>query len=135
MLRSEFEDHILHQCPIVKCVYCGMRVRRENEKEHVDQLCTEVDVDCNYAQFGCPTRCKRGDMLQHMNRNVTIHLELVKLSHMNLEDKINKVESKLERMKKKHEKDYDGLLGRIRHMELMDVVSEDEQVSDIKKDK
>ena len=96
--------------------------------------CPEITVDCIYNEFGCPAMFKRKDEKMHMECCLAIHLDLVKSSHKDLSKRVNKLESKVERMAKKHKREYIDLLDRICDLEVamdMDLCSDTEEVLNV----
>ena len=93
MLRSELEHHS-QICRYLECDHCGRQIKRKRYQRHINE-CPEVTVDCIYDEFGCPAIFKRKDAKMHMEDCLAIHLELVKSSHKDLSNKVNKLESKL----------------------------------------
>ena len=128
MLRSELAEHCHNECPYLECVYCKDTITRGKIMAHLE-ICPEFNVECGYQQFGCNCTYVRRDEMEHMNEYANTHLELMTSAHTDLSKKVKKLESKMERMKRRHQRDYDALRERVEDLEMaMDVVSDDEYI-------
>ena len=129
MLRAESDDHI-KVCPEMRinCEFCGKAVKKTQYKRHLNE-CGDVLIECSYEIYGCPAIFKRKHLQDHLDRNIAIHLELVKYSHDGLHDRVNKLELDMQRMKRKHKKVVDNILDRLETLEI-ELEYDDENIID-----
>lgn len=55
-------------CAVVSCPGCDVSMHECKLLEHVALICPETTIACILAQFGCPDKVKRKDLLAHMEK-------------------------------------------------------------------
>ena len=67
-------------CPnvVLECANrgCFKQLRRRNIPSHLE-VCPKQVVDCPFKAMGCSFTCKREDLVKHVEKEVTAHMELV----------------------------------------------------------
>lgn len=117
--RSFMQSHVKDECMngMIECNYCKNEIKRKEQKLHFGK-CPEAIVTCDYYRFGCDLiRCKRKDVKQHMDNAQSKHLELVTLSHKQLEDKFERYKEKMDRKMDTFEMSHDLIERRMNQLE------------------
>ncbi|XP_042325754.1 TNF receptor-associated factor 5 isoform X1 [Sceloporus undulatus] len=117
VLQKDLKEHLGLLCKYRKelCQYCNQSVTSVNLKTHertgcpdyplicphgcmqiiltkeVEEhfvVCCEVDIDCPYKQYGCPTKIKRGKLSEHENIYLRDHMLQILERNLQLEDQV-----------------------------------------------
>ena len=128
--ESHYEDVINNHWPVcgyhpVQCPNeCGTFPQRQALENHITRDCPKTFIDCDFHHVGCDVRLPRKDMPAHLHENLVTHMSLqaasynkllashnelqashatLQTSHTVLHDKVNKMESENDILKKKLE--------------------------------
>ena len=94
--RECMESHHEFHCPEVRVRIscCNEVIKRLEVDAHILE-CPEVEIYCEYVQYGCEVTPKRRDLQQHLGAHSKRHLHLVRRSHERLKHKVEKLAESL----------------------------------------
>nr|XP_056709081.1 TNF receptor-associated factor 5 isoform X2 [Euleptes europaea] len=99
VLQKDLKEHLDLQCSYRKelCQYCNQSIIliRSQVESHI-LVCPEVEIDCPYKPYGCPTKIKRGKLSEHENVSLREHMLRILDKNSKLEDQISDLYKNLE---------------------------------------
>lgn len=75
----EKSEHIqLCENELIECSNnCGMKVKRKEMKQHINDFCDKKIVFCEYSKFGCLNKLYKRDLNEHNKNNFEYHNSLI----------------------------------------------------------
>lgn len=93
--RSLMSIHIERVCPmaLIQCDHCQEYVVRKYLQDHLKDDCPETNMHCVFE--GCAHRIKRKSMSEHIEQNVSSHLNMIRDELQGLKQKSSRIESRI----------------------------------------
>ena len=66
----------------VKCTRCKSPCQRSLMRNHLEETCSQRDLDCHYRSAGCKVRKPKPELEKHTKEAVVVHLSLL-TDHLN----------------------------------------------------
>lgn len=64
---------------------CGLSMERRSLHRHVNETCTNKELECDFSRVGCNVRLPRKDMPTHLADSLTRHMSLLLLNQTELQ--------------------------------------------------
>ena len=108
--RDLMDEHIERNCRYteINCKSCGQSIRRYLEARHIEYFCPETFIDCKYKKHGCQEKRKRKYMTRHLEESMVYHLGLVQEGYHELENNVNALKDRVEKLEAKINGSYKG---------------------------
>nr|XP_060610308.1 TNF receptor-associated factor 5 isoform X1 [Anolis sagrei ordinatus] len=98
VISINLKTHERTDCPEYPLICphgCTQTILTKEVEEHI-LVCPEVEIDCPYKQYGCPTKIKRGKVLEHENIYLREHMLQILDRNSKLENQISELYKNLE---------------------------------------